>query len=179
MDRDHDEYALFIAPIEDQMIQSVWRIVGDPDDAKDALQEALVRIWKGWGRVRRHPNPHAYILRTCINCAYDQLRRSKRTRHGRLDQVVDVAFDPGASPMELLVAAEGDAAVMTAIGTLPRMQRLAIHMHCIDGQPYSEIAEAFRCTEATVRKHVFRAKTRLRSLLSSSVTATNQGGALR
>jgi DNA-directed RNA polymerase specialized sigma24 family protein len=78
MNDDRPEYERLIAPIEDRMIRSVWRIVRDPDDAEDAFQDALLMVWKRWGQVRRHPNPHALVLRICINAAHDMLRRRAR-----------------------------------------------------------------------------------------------------
>ncbi|MBZ5544338.1 MAG: hypothetical protein LAO07_11760, partial [Acidobacteriia bacterium] len=71
MNDQRPEYERLIAPIEDRMIRSVWRIVRDPTDAEDALQDALLTVWKRWGPVRRHPNPHALALRICINAAHD------------------------------------------------------------------------------------------------------------
>ena len=44
------EYERLIAPIENRMIRCVWRIVRDPDDAEDALQDALLTVWKRGGR---------------------------------------------------------------------------------------------------------------------------------
>ena len=73
MGTDNSDYEDLIRPIEHQMIRSVWRIVADPGDAEDAFQDALAKVWKNWGRVRRHPNPHALILRMCANAAYDAL----------------------------------------------------------------------------------------------------------
>lgn len=56
------EYQRLLAPIEDQMMRAVWRVVRDPSDTEDAFQEALLRIWKRWDRICTHPNPHALIL---------------------------------------------------------------------------------------------------------------------
>ena len=76
-------YENLIGPIEQQMMRSVWRITRDPDDADDALQEALERIWTRLSRIQRHANPRALILRICVNAAYDVLRRNARIREAR------------------------------------------------------------------------------------------------
>ena len=73
-------YDDLIAPIEDRMIRSVWRIVRDADDADDAFQAALEKIWRRLETIRRHPNPRALILRICVNAAYDLLRKKARLR---------------------------------------------------------------------------------------------------
>jgi hypothetical protein len=67
-DRDFS-YDRFIRPTEGQMTRVVWRIVRDPEDAEDALQDALSTIWKKRRLVCTHPNPLALILKICINAA--------------------------------------------------------------------------------------------------------------
>ena len=149
------------------MIRSVWRIVNDPDEAEDAFQEALLTIWRRWDVLQRHPNPHALILRICVNSAYDVLRRRarhlKRLESGPLREEIP---DPSPSALQLVSGAEQRAQVMQAIGSLSRNQARAILMHAVEEIPYDDIAAAMNCREATVRKHVARARARLRSLLS-------------
>jgi len=161
------EYERLIAPIEDRMIRSVWRIVNDPDEAEDAFQEALLAIWRRWDALCRHPNPHALILRICVNSAYDALRRRAR-RSRRLDAgpILEEIPDPSLSAMQLVSIAEQRAQVLRAVGSLSRNQARAFLMHAIEEIPYDDIAAAMNCRESTVRKHVARARARLCRLLS-------------
>jgi RNA polymerase sigma-70 factor (ECF subfamily) len=166
------EYERLIAPIEDRMMRVVWRVSGNPDDAEDALQEALLTVWKRWERIVRHPNPDALILHICINAAHDVLRR--RVRQGKwIDEgtVPQEAADSAASAVQNVVAAEQRAQVLHAIGLLPKAQARAILMHAVEDVGYSDIATAFGCREVTVRKHVSRARNKLRTLLSHLIPA--------
>ncbi len=166
------EYERLIAPIEGQMMRAVWRITRDPDDAEDALQEALFTIWKRWDRIKKHANPHALVLHICINAAHDLLRR--KVREGKWIEAsaipADIA-DSSASPMQHLSAAEQDAEVLKAIGLLSKNQAQAILMHAVEEMPYGDIAAALDCREVTVRKHVARARAKLRTLLSHLIPA--------
>ena len=74
--------------------------------------------------------------------------------------------DPAAPTVQNVSGAEEHAQVLQAMGLLPKNQARAILMHAVEEIPYGEIATAMSCREATVRKHVARARTRLRSLLS-------------
>jgi RNA polymerase sigma factor (sigma-70 family) len=74
--------------------------------------------------------------------------------------------DRSASALQNIASAEGDAQVLRAIGLLSKNQARAILMHAVEEIPYSDIATAMDCRESTVRKHVARARTRLRTLLS-------------
>ena len=148
------------------MIRSVWRVVRDPDDADDAFQEALQKVWSRFKKIQRHPNPHALILRICINAAYDVLRRKARSRRAEEMRTVPARL-PDLSPSVLnrLVAREKQTRVLTAIGQLPRNQAMAVLMRFVDNLSYGDIAQALGCGETTARVHVTRARARLKKLL--------------
>ena len=161
------EYERLIAPISDRMMRTVWRIVRDPDDAEDAFQEALLKIWKQWDRIRSHPAPHALVLRICIHSAQDLLRRrARRPEAIEAAAPAEAIADPGSSALQQIAESETGREMMRAIGTLSPNQAQAILLHAVEEVPYPEIAAAMACREATVRKHVARARARLRVLLS-------------
>jgi RNA polymerase sigma factor (sigma-70 family) len=163
---DSSDYDTLVRPIENQMIRSVWRIVRDPNDADDAFQEATATIWKRLGRIRRHPNPRALILKICTDAAHDVLRR--RLRQVRTQEQEDVIADlpdPAPSAAQSLISRETQAEVFQAIGKLPRKQGTAVLMRFVQGLSYRDIAQSLGCREATVRKHVARARDRLFQLL--------------
>jgi RNA polymerase sigma-70 factor, ECF subfamily len=169
------EYERLIAPIEDRMMRAVWRIGRDPNDAEDAFQEALLTVWKRWDSIVTHPNPHALILHICINAAHDGLRR--RVRQGKWIQegaIPENIPDSSASAVQDMSSAEQHGQVLRAIGLLPKNQARAILMHAVEEVPYREIATALDCRESTVRKHVARARTKLRTLLSNLIPAVHK-----
>ncbi len=169
------EYERLVAPIEDRMMRAVWRITRDPHDAEDALQEALLTVWKRWDRIVTHPNPQALILHICINAAHDMLRR--RVRQGkwiREDSIPENIPDCSTSAVQHISSAEQHGQVLRAIGLLPKNQARAILMYAVEEVPYRDIAMALDCREVTVRKHVERARTRLRTLLSHLIPAVHK-----
>lgn len=162
MSGNQGDYETLIQPIEDRMIRTVWRIVRDPDDADDAFQDALATVWKRLGRIRRHPNPHALILRICVNSAYDLLRRkARRLKREAVDAVAEEAADPTPSAADRMSRQEEQAEILEGIGRLPRKQGEAVLMRFVEELPYSDIAQALGCREVTVRTHVARARSRL------------------
>jgi RNA polymerase sigma-70 factor (ECF subfamily) len=164
---DEDYYERLIAPLENQMIRSIWRIVRDPDDADDALQEALTTIWRRLDRIRRHPNPHALILKICVNAAYDILRKRIRVRrHEELKEIESQVKDQRPLASDAITEKERKAEILRAIGRLPRHQAQAVLMRIVEEQPYSVIAQALQCNENTARTHVKRGRARLTQLLS-------------
>jgi RNA polymerase sigma factor (sigma-70 family) len=156
-----DDYDRIIGPIEGQMIRSVWRIVKDPDEARDIFQEAAVRIWRRWERIRQHPNPKALILRICITCAYDALRMRTRHRLERLTQHTDHLTSKAPSPLAELMQKERAAEISGAIARLSRKQAVTVLMRFVEELPYEQIAAALGCSQATARTHCHRGCTRL------------------
>ncbi len=161
------EYERIIAPIEERMMHAVWRITRDPDDAEEALQDALTRIWRRWDAVCAHPNPQALALRMCINAACDQLRRKIRRR--KASQFLSRFASPprtAPSPADSLNLSEQEEAIFAAIAKLSRNQAAAVTMRLVQNHSYEEIAQCLGCAGATARKHVERGRQRLRELLS-------------
>jgi RNA polymerase sigma factor (sigma-70 family) len=160
-------YRRFIAPMEDRMIRSVWRVTRDADDADDAMQNALMAVWRRRGRIAGHASPQALILKICIDAACDVARRRgrERRRTERHDPSTD-RVDGTRAPWEELAHRELTGEVLSAIHRLSRRQAVAITLRAFEELPYEQIAAAMQCSEATARKHVERAREHLRRALA-------------
>lgn len=165
-------YFELISPIEDRMKRTVVRIVRDPDDAADTLQNALAQIWKNLKKVHHHPNPQASILGICINAAYDTLRRKARSS-GRQISIDDAATPDPPSPSEApdayAIGREKEALIAAAVASLPPHQSVAVFLRLVEGESFRTIAEAIGCREATARSHVSKGKEGLRLLLADLI----------
>jgi RNA polymerase sigma factor (sigma-70 family) len=160
-------YDQIIGPIEDLMIRSIWRIVRNPHDAEDAMQDALLTMAKRWDRICKHASPQSLVLKICIDAAYDLTRRTLRKhRTVSLDESHGELTDSVQSPAEEAIAGEQHAEIVAAIHRLPRQQGTAMLMRAVQGQSYESIAAALGCTEATARKHVARSREKLRTWLA-------------
>lgn len=155
-------------------MRCIWRVLQDRDSVKQALQEALLQVWKQRQRIERHPNPGALILRICTEKAIDELRKSVcRVKHEEpifLDherQLVDER-----SPAEMVLRKELHEEVRNAIGELPRKQAIAVMMRIVEGCSYSDISQCLECSEATVRAHVRQGRLRLAALLKHLAPVT-------
>lgn len=169
-------YEKLIAPIECHMMRSIWRIVRDPQEAEDTLQEALAIIWRRLDRIRRHPNPHALIFKICLNSAYDSLRKRKRIRQVKGTELLhQLPIQSEMTAPEVSEKKKIEAEILNAISRLPRRQAVAVLMRIVQEQPYDVIAQALDCSEVTVRIHVSRGRARLRQWLSHLNPASLNG----
>jgi RNA polymerase sigma-70 factor (ECF subfamily) len=160
-------YDRIVRPLESRLIRSIWRIVPRAQDAEDALQNALLTIWKRWDRVVAHGCPEALVLKIGIDAAYDVARRRLRERTWlKGESATEGLSDPAPTPGDELASAELRAAVLAAIHRLPRCQSVAMLLRAMEELPYDEIAAAMDCSPATARKHVARGTARLRLMLA-------------
>jgi RNA polymerase sigma-70 factor (ECF subfamily) len=156
------DYDSLVGPMETRMMRSIWRIVREREAAEDALQDALAVIWKKRAAVARHPNPQALILRISIAAAYDAARKNRRRLRHEISGLPREPADESAAPASQDSEDRSlRAAVLAAIGCLPKRQATAVLLHIIEEQSYEEIARAMECSETTVRVHVMRARAAL------------------
>jgi len=170
-------YGTFIAPLETRMLRTAWRITRDPDRARDALQDAMARIWRERDRVRAHPNPGALVLRISIHAAIDAVRRERRRSRAE-ESAVPIArrANPPAGPAAEAERSEVRALVLDAVARLPEKQAAAVTLRVLEEQPYEAIAAALRCAEPTARVHVLRGREKLKDLLRVLAPASRTAG---
>jgi RNA polymerase sigma-70 factor (ECF subfamily) len=173
MTNDKALYDILIAPVESRMMRTIWRIVRHDQLAEDTLQDALTVIWRKRHRIRAHPNPEALILKICLNCAYDCLRKRERQRkHQNL--ITQSASGDQARPNVScdLEQKQAVSEVLRAMSRLPRNQAFAVIMRVVQEQSYDAIAQTMGCSETTVRIHVSRARKRLSQWLAHLHTSS-------
>lgn len=171
------DYDALVRPLEPRLMRTVWRIVRRKEAAEDALQDALATIWKKRDAVARHPNPQALMLRIAVAAAIDAVRKSaRRLRHeapGLPGDRADEAAPPATKGTE---DRELRAAVLEAIGGLPRRQATAVVLHIVEERPYEEVARAMGCSETTARVHVLRGRKALARSLARERPDVVAGG---
>jgi RNA polymerase sigma-70 factor (ECF subfamily) len=158
------------------MLRIAWRVTREPDRARDALQDAMARVWTHRERVRAHPNPGALVLRIAIHAAIDVLRRERRRRRAEESAARTAGrASPQAGPAVAAERSEARALVLDAVARLPEKQAAAVTLRVLEEQPYEAIAAALGCAEPTARVHVLRGREKLKHLLHALAPATAGG----
>lgn len=148
-----------------------YRVLGHPDTAADATQDALLAAYRALPSFRGG-SFRAWLLRIVTNSCYDQLRRKRRRPQVSLDDMVDdpdytpALVDGGESPEEAVLRDDVRRAMEVAIAKLPLDQRLVIIMSDVEGLSYEEIAAATGASLGTVKSRLSRARARLRDYLT-------------
>jgi RNA polymerase sigma-70 factor (sigma-E family) len=132
---------------------------GNPHDAADLVQEALVRLRGAWDRVERRDDPEAYVRTTMARLHVSWWRKRRRER--LVDAVPERwAADPG------IVRAEEDIGVWRALLLVPPRQRAVLVLRYYEGLADETIAARLRISRSTVRSQALRGLRVLREQMS-------------
>ena len=124
---------------EGALVRYAQQITGDAERARDAAQEAFLKLWS-CRPAARPDNPGAWLFTVCRNACLDVLRKeSKMTRWNEVQQ--QSAPADSADPHEAAEQAEAVGLAQRELLRLPESQREVIRLKLQDGFSYREIAE--------------------------------------
>jgi RNA polymerase sigma-70 factor (sigma-E family) len=155
---EHTEFAEFFRASWEPCLRAVVAVVGSPQSAEDQVAEAFAKAWASWRKVRRHPAPRAWVVRTALNTGASWWRRRRRELP-LADHDVTAPGDPGNGL---------DATLLTALWRLPARQREVIALRIFLDLDTDTIARQLGIEAGTVRMHLSRGVTALRCELTSS-----------
>lgn len=147
-------------------------ILGDPDDALDAIQEAFVKAYYNLKEFRFGANFYTWFYRLLVNQAIDRWRKTAKSRTVAFDEkwlTGDVSPPESVvyprTPEELAQNRELADALRGAISALPEYHRAVIVLREVDGLSYEEIAGVLHCSVGTVMSRLHYARSKLKEAL--------------
>ena len=170
---DHEAFRVLVERYQSRAYGLALRILGNPDRARDALQESFLKAYAALDRFEGRSGFYTWLYRLVFNQCIDMKRRDRSAGHLEWDDEVarDVAPEgaPAASgpssPDLDLDRAQLREALADAIESLPAEARRTLVMREIDGLSYAEIAEALEIPKGTVMSRLHYARKRVRELL--------------
>jgi RNA polymerase sigma-70 factor (ECF subfamily) len=176
----HDVDAAFpalVAGHQDRLFTIALRLLGDPRDAEEVAQDALVRAYRAMGdypaervaSLRLRP----WLASITVNLARNRRRRADDRRpplalEPMLDSGFEVADAAAPNPAALAAMRESVDELAATLLQLPSAVRVAVVLRHVDGLSVAETAEALGRPEGTVKAQVSRGLERLRALLAES-----------
>ncbi len=146
-----------------------WRLLGNADQAADAVQDAFIHAYTAIDRYRGGIF-RSWLLRITANASYDILRRAKRRPSQPLPEpdegeaeLPDVAT---SNPAAEAARSEMYRHLELALRQLPEDQRTAIVLCDVYGMDYNEVAAMTDAALGTVKSRIHRGRLRLRELLA-------------
>jgi RNA polymerase sigma-70 factor (sigma-E family) len=157
------EFAHFFRTSWEPCLRAVLVVVDSPQLAEDQVAEAFARAWASWRKVRRHPAPKAWVVRTALNTGVSWWRRRSRE--------LPLADHEPTAPDNL---GDGlDPYLLAALRRLSPRQREVIALRIFLDLDTDTIASQLGIEAGTVRMHMSRGVMALRREL---ITTKNHGG---
>jgi RNA polymerase sigma-70 factor (ECF subfamily) len=142
------------------------RMLGDPAEAEDVAQEAMLRLWRiapDWRAGEAKVS--TWLYRVTVNLCTDRLRRN-RARMVPMEDAPEPE-DEAPTAQDGLEAGERMRALTEAIAGLPERQREAVRLRHLDGLSNIEIAELLGTSVEAVESLLARARRTLAQVLES------------
>lgn len=153
------DFATFIAGRQHALHRYAYLIVGDVGQAEDLVQEALVKTYSRWSRVRSQGNPEAYVRRVITTTAISWFRRRGFRGEVPVERTPDAADHQFADHGDRV----GDAdALAAALRRLPPRQRAALVLRFYEDLSEAQTAEILGCAVGTVKSQTAAALAKLR-----------------
>jgi RNA polymerase sigma-70 factor (sigma-E family) len=134
-----------------RMGRLAFMLTGDAGVAEEVVQEAFVRVWRSWGRLRDPEAASAYLRTTVVNLSTSVLRRrALELRHVTRRGAHAIEIDPGAR-----------IDVVRAVSRLPARQRACIALRFYEDRSESETARILGISIGAVKSQTHKALRRL------------------
>jgi len=166
---DADAFEQLVIPYERKLYAVCLRMMASPQDAQDALQDAMLRMWRGLRDFDERARFVTWAYRVATNACLDALRKQKNRAASSLEALEEEGFLPAdqtPSPEETVIQSSRRQAVRDALDELPPDARAALILRDIQGESYEQVAEALGLTLGTTKSRIHRAREKLAVLLA-------------
>ena len=166
-----DAFNQIILLHQDSLYSVAYRILGDPAEAADATQDAMISAFRRFDSFQGG-SLKAWLIRIVTNVCYDDLRRQKRRPTTGLDDLPGGDSDDGAplpshqpTPEHVMLETELQQAIQDCIRGLGRDQQSVLLLCDVQGMSYQEVAESVNANLGTVKSRLSRARVAVRECL--------------
>lgn len=170
-----NSFEQLILRYQDQAYRTAYGMLGNSEDAKDATQEAFIKIYKSLKNFKLQSNFSTWMYRIVHNTCLDMIRKRKRrqeipmeTKRKSNDEGYEIPLEDTADgPEELLDYQFVKGEVKRGILELPNEYQGVIILRDIEGLSYERIAKVLEISEGTVKSRLNRGRKQLRQRLTN------------
>jgi RNA polymerase sigma-70 factor (ECF subfamily) len=175
-------YERLIDRFEQPVFNLVSRVMDDPADAADVVQEVFLKVFRNIASFRRDSSLKTWIYRIAVNEARNHRRWFSRHRRkevgldaepGETRGFQDWLPDPGRSPYETALNHETHELIEAALAKVNPKFRAALVLREIEGLSYEEISEILDISLGTVKSRILRGRESLRKHLTDQLESAS------
>ena len=155
-----------VLPLRNKLLNYARKLTESPDDAEDAVQEVLLKLWNKRLELEQYRNIEAFAMTMTHNLCMD-MWRTRHTASVPLEYVQDAT--PGGTPERLLEIKDEIRLMHEIINSLPTLQRTIMRMKDIEEYETEEIADITGCNPEAIRSNLSRARKKVREIYLQTV----------
>lgn len=159
---DQKAFIQLVAPFKDKVYRVAERLLVSHDEAQDATQEILTKLWVQRSKIKQYRSVEAFAMTMTKNYCYDKL---KAKSSNNLKIVHNNYEDHSGNTSRQVEVADEVAWLFKLMKNLPQQQQLIVQLRDVEQFDNAEIAEMLEMNEVAVRVALSRARKTLREAL--------------
>lgn len=180
---DIESFELLIKDHQQMAFNIAYRMLGNIEDARDASQDAFIKIFKNIKTFKGNSSFSTWMYRIVSNTCLDELRKKKKhhnysydnpikTEDGEMSRNIPMVEN---TPEEIINMKESQKLIQNALNKLSDQNKAVIVLRDIKGFSYEQISEILNCPEGTVKSRISRARVALKTILVKDMELFNNG----
>lgn len=163
-EEDKDIFIILHDIYSETMYKKAYSILNDSILAEDAVQESFIHILKNFDKVikKKCPQTRKYFVNIVRNISIDIYRKRKKQHTLSFDDFEETIIDDFANIETILEGKE----IESYLFQLPKSYYIILSLKYDEGYSYKEIADILSITEENVKKRIYRARKKLKEILS-------------
>jgi RNA polymerase sigma-70 factor (ECF subfamily) len=169
-------YERLILRFQTPVYNLAWRLLSDPSDASDVVQEVFLKIFRNVGSFRGDSTLRTWVYRIAVNESHNRRRWLFRHRRGEtgIEEVFDEndtrekpLMDSGETPFDFTMNREAQMLLEEGLAAINPVFRAALVLREMEDMSYDEIAEILEVSIGTVKSRIMRGREALRRYLAT------------
>ena len=159
------EFLNIVMPFKEKVFRLAKRLLVSTEEAEDATQEVLLKLWKNQDKIAEYKNVEAFSMTMTKNFCFDKLK-SKQAQNLKI--VHSNYEDKNTSLQKQLELNDSVSWVERIIQDLPEQQKMIIQLRDIEEYDFDEIAKMLEMNNTAVRVALSRARKTIREQLTKT-----------
>jgi RNA polymerase sigma-70 factor (ECF subfamily) len=173
---DEEAYERLIERFQAPIYNLAYRLLNDPSDASDVLQEVFLKIFRNVGSFRGDSSLRTWVYRIAVNESHNRRRwlfRHRRGETGLEDNFEDSdvrekpLMDAGETPFDFTMNREAQVLLEEGLAAINPVFRAVLVLREVEDMGYEEIAEILEVSIGTVKSRIVRGREALRKYLAT------------
>ena len=159
------EFLNIVVPFKDKIFRLAKRLLISTEEAEDATQEMLLKLWKNKEQIQNYKNVEAFSMTMTKNFCLDKLK----SKHAQNLKIVHSNYkDENTSLQKQVELNDSISWVGKIIENLPEQQKMVIQLRDIEQYDLEEIAQMLEINNTAVRVTLSRARKSIREQLTNT-----------